>query len=200
VASTAAWRSYAESLLPGLQVIHARTGLAAWVALAMAAHESGVPPAADSSYVLQRNPWGIGCSGQPGSCAVYPSLLAAADALPALLPANALAGATNPERFMTALQADDWSGTTGGLDSGDPCAPASSYAYSVLGCWGPQAEAALAAVGADVVTGQVAAAGGGGSGIAGPPPGPGAVSAAGIVAGVAAGVAGAGLLIWGLTR
>lgn len=132
-----AWTDYATLLLPALQPAAAGSGAPEWVLLAMAAHESSVPPVSDSSLVEQLNPWGIGCDGSPGSCAVYASLAAAGQALPGLLPANALAVAGDPSAFMAQLEADDWSGN-----------PTGNYASSVLDYWGPLAQAALAAIGA----------------------------------------------------
>ena len=144
-----AWTDYATQLLPAVVPAAAGSGAPAWVLLAMAAHESGVPPVPGSSLVYggEHNPWGVGCNGTAGSCAVYPTLAAAGQALPGLLPANALAVAGNPQAFMAALQADDWSGD-----------PYGDYASSVVGYWGPLAQSALQAIGVDPVTGQ----GGGG--------------------------------------
>ena len=137
-----AWQQYAQMLLPALVPAHAGSGVPAWVLLGMAAHESGVPPVSYSSLVGINNPWGIDCNGQAGSCAVYPSLAAAGEALPDLLPANVLAEASNPTLFMRDLQEDDWSGSTTG-----------DYAQSILTYWGPLAQAALTAIGVDPVTG-----------------------------------------------
>lgn len=160
-----AWTDYATLLLPAIQPAAAGSGAPEWVLLAMAAHESGVPPVANSSLVLQQNPWGIGCDGSAGSCAVYPSLGAAGQALPGLLPANALSVAGDPAAFVATLQADDWSGN-----------PYGSYATSVLDYWGPPAQAALAAIG----TGA-----GGGGGIVAQDARPGGVPWVGILGGLA---------------
>lgn len=135
-----AWTDYATLLLPAIVPAAAGSGAPAWLLLAMAAHESGVPPVPNSSLVYggENNPWGIGCP----NCAVYGSLAAAGQALPRLLPANALAVSGDPQAFMDTLQADDWSGN-----------PYGSYAADVLQI-GVAAAAALQALGVDPVSGQ----------------------------------------------
>lgn len=137
-----AWAAYTEELLPAVQAAVASTGAAAWVLLAMAAHESGVPPVAGCSLLTSQNPWGLGC---PNNCTNYASLAAAGEDLGNEIPespVNARAVAADPVAFMEALQADDWSGSLTG------------YADSVLYYWGPQAQDALTALGYNTVTGQ----------------------------------------------
>jgi hypothetical protein len=139
----------AAELLPGLQLIYARTGLPAWTALAMALHESGAPPAADSTLVVERNPWGVRPHAGESYPAendfiVYPSLLdAAQDLIPALGPQR-LALASDPAAFLQNLQATGWDGPPPGSDG---------YASSVLDTWGPVATAALQEIGADPTSG-----------------------------------------------
>lgn len=151
-ASVSAWTDYALALQPGLAYIYQRAnGLPAWVPLAMAAHESGVPPISYSTYVTAHNPWGI--VDDPlyptvNGFTMYPSLQAAWTAFPGRIPASALAVAQSPAAFMQALQADGWDG---------PPPASNGYASSVLYTWGPNARAALTAIGADPVTGMLSA-------------------------------------------
>lgn len=170
------WQAFAASLLPGLQAIYAGGGPPAWVALAMAGHESitldGIVPA-DSTYAVENNPWGVRpYSGEPypiyngtnGAFIDYPSLLdASTDLLVALGPTR-LALADDPTAFMDELQSSGWDGAPPASDG---------YAASVLGTYGPRAQASLAALGVDLVTAQppTSAGAGGEGGAAGPPAG-----------------------------
>jgi hypothetical protein len=151
-----AWTDYASEFLPALRYLHAAGGLPAWLMLAMAAHESGVPPQAGSTLLVETNPWGVVChtseypchdAGNGYSFQVYPSIRAAAQDLIVALGPQRLQYAGDPVRFMDNLQATGWD------------YPPDGYADSVLYTWGPPAQAALQALGVDPVT-----AGGGGIG------------------------------------
>jgi len=143
-----AWTDYALRLLPACRWLYAHAGLPCWLALAMAAHESGVPPQPDSTLVTSSNPWGVRCFEQTYPCSaddfqIYPSLLAAAEDLPAALGPQRLALVGNPLAFLQDLEYTGWDGP-----------PPNGYAQSVYVDWAPPARAALRALGVDPVTGQ----------------------------------------------
>lgn len=149
------WAEFATALLPGLRDIYSATGVPAWLALAMAAHESGVPVSADSAYAVERNPWGVRCFQSQFECSgtgfqMYPDVTTAATSFAEALPASALVQASDPAAFMGALQAEGWDG---------PAPASDGYAASVLGTWGPPAQAALSGLGVDLITGQPASSG-----------------------------------------
>lgn len=140
------WAEFADAMLPGVQWLYQNTTLPAWLTLAMAAHESGVPVQAGSTYAVETNPWGVRCFQPQYACSsedfqVYPSLLAAAQSLPAALGPSRLAFASDPAAFMSNLQATGWD------------VPATGYAASVLYTYGPAAQEALESIGADITTG-----------------------------------------------
>lgn len=184
------WSGFAQSLLPGLRYIHQHGGLAAWVPLAMAARESGVPTAADSTYVNANNPWGIRCFQSQYPCSaddfqVYPTLYDSSVSFVAAVGPVRMAYAGQPLAFLQQLQASGWSG---------PGAQSAGYADLIFYTWGPPAQNALAALGVDIVTGLPLESA--------PPPGspPGfippivpapAYGMAALLAGMAAGIGGA---------
>lgn len=136
---------FLESLLPGLQSLGS-LGYLADVLLAMAAHESGWNPVAQSTYVNNANPWGVECvSAFPCSqgFALYPSLTAAAQDLPAVLPPAAIAARGSAVAFMDALQAAGW----------DASAP-TTYAQDVLTDYLPAARTLMEQSGLDPATAQ----------------------------------------------
>lgn len=146
-----AWRIYATQLQPALATVWALGGPPAWLSLAMAAHESGVPPFSNSTYVLAQNPWGVACwSGSAeyqcgdGGFVIYPSLQDAATNFVQALGPNRLVYRNDPVAFMDELQESGWDATN-----------TPTYADSVLYTWGPYATAALAAIGADDTTGVI---------------------------------------------
>ncbi|MHB1670180.1 hypothetical protein [Thiomonas sp.] len=153
-----AWTDYAATLLPAVQAVRAAGGPPAWLSLAMAAHESGVPPQPGCTLLVEGNPWGVTCHTSRYPChatasgysfQVYPTLLDAASDLIVALGPQRLQYASDPVAFMDNLQATGWDYPPGG------------YADSVLYTWGPPATAALKAIGVDVNTGQPPAPSGG---------------------------------------
>lgn len=176
-----AWTDYANEFLPAVRYLYTSAGLPAWLPLAMAAHESGVPPLAGSTLRVETNPWGVrpwsGSAqygqycGSNGCFVTYPSLLAAAGNLLLALGPQRLQYASNPVAFMHNLGATGW-------DAGEP-----GYRDAVLYTWGPPAQAALQAIGADPTTANVG--GGGGGAMQSPSPTPIAPVVVGTVAGAA---------------
>lgn len=139
------------SLTPGRADLGAQ-GYRADVLLAMAARESGWDPVPDSTYVNNATPWGVECV-PAYHCylgfADYPSLTAAPQDLPAVLPAAAVAARGSATAFMDALQAAGW----------DASAP-TTYAQDVLQGFLPAARSLMAQQGLDPATAQPAGGGG----------------------------------------
>lgn len=148
--------AFAQQMLGALQLLWQQARLPAWLGLAMALHESGAPPAADSTFAIQGNPWGVRCFQAQYQCVndfqVYPSLTAAAQSLIVALGSQRLQYVSDPAAFMQNLQATGWDG---------PAPASNGYADSVLYTFGPIARSALAEIGADQTTGAVAGGGGG---------------------------------------
>jgi hypothetical protein len=159
-----AWTDYAELLLDPIRYLYRQAGLPCWLTLAMAAHESGVPPDPQSTLVLERNPWGVVCFEAQYPCShgfqVYPDLMAAARSLLLALGPDRLRYASDPVAFVQYLQATDWD------------VPPDDYANSILYTWGPPAQRALVALGLDITTGQPPAAPAQGGTSVSIPPGP----------------------------
>ncbi len=146
------WADLASALLPGLQVIYAGGGVPAWLALAMAGNECGIPVVADSTFAIENNPWSVrphagenwpSYDGGNGLFILYPDLTTACRDLLAALGPQRLQYAGDPAAFMSNLQATGWDGNPPASDG---------YAAAVLAL-GPQAQAALAALGVDATTG-----------------------------------------------
>lgn len=144
-----AWTDYVESMLPASTYLYQATGLPAWLTTAMAAHESGVPPASDSTHVIDNNPWGVRCWNTRYPCSqfdflIYPNVLSAAADLVGALGPSRLQYASNPRQFLQDLATTGWEG---------PPAEETGYPASVLNEWAPPAKVAFSALGLNPTTG-----------------------------------------------